>query len=83
MWSTSQHEVNLVYQISNKKRYIDMFAHLDALRLPTREVGVLSLRGQAAGGSFLATSKYRGMACWLSVFAEVELHKKARTGEGK
>jgi hypothetical protein len=57
MVGTSQHETNLVYQINNKKSYIDVFAHLDILRLSAWEVGVLSLRGQAVGGSLPMMSK--------------------------
>jgi hypothetical protein len=29
------------------------------------------------------TSKYRSVACWLSIFVEAKLHGEARTGEGK
>jgi hypothetical protein len=36
MLRTSQPVPNLFHEISYKKRYIDVFAHLDALLLPTR-----------------------------------------------
>jgi hypothetical protein len=85
MVGTSQHETNLVYQINNKKSYIDVFAHLDILRLSAWEVGVLSLRGQAVGGSLPMMSKYHGVVrrTGFPFFVEAELHGKARTGDEK